>query len=123
MPAIVQTMAYYGEVPWHKLGTLVPRGETAEQMIRAAGLDWEVDLRPARGERKINRNGEFSRYEVVRVPRPKTNETEVLLGVVSRRYRPLQNAEAFRFFDPVMQDSKAYFETAGALGEGGRIWV
>jgi len=123
MPANVQTMAYYGKVPWHELGKQVPKGMTAEQMIRAAGLDWEVELRPARGAREINPKGEFSRYEVVRLPRLNTKETEVLLGVVSRRYQPLQNVEAFVFFDPIVREGKAYFETAGALGEGERIWV
>ena len=123
MPANVQTMAYYGEVPWHGLGKQVPKGATAEQMIRAAGLDWEVELLPARGAREINRKGEFSRYEVVRVPHLNTTENEVLLGVVGRRYQPLQNVEAFEFFDPIVGEDKAYFETAGALGEGERIWV
>ena len=47
----------------------------------------------------------------------------MLLGVVSRRYQPLQNAEAFEFFNPIVGEKKAYFETAGALGEGERIWV
>ena len=123
MPANVQTMAYYGDVPWHKLGTPIPKGVSAEQMIRAAGLDWQVDLRPARGAKEINKKGEFSRYEVVRVPRLNTKETEVLLGLVSRRYTPLQNIEAFDFFNPIVGDKKAFFETAGALGEGERIWV
>ena len=123
MPANVQTMAYYGEEPWHGLGKQVPKGVTAEEMIRAAGLDWEVALRPARGARQINRKGEFSRYEIVRLPRPNTKEDEVLFGVVSRRYQPLQNIEAFGFFDLIVGESKAYFETAGALGEGERIWV
>lgn len=123
MPANVETMAYYGDVPWHGLGTPVPKGATAELMIHAAGLDWQVDLRPARGAKQINRKGEFSRYEVVRMPRPKTAETEVLLGVVSRRYRPLQNVESFEFFDPIVGANQAFFETAGALGEGERIWV
>ncbi len=123
MPANVQTMAYYGEVPWHKLGTVVPKGVMADQMICAAGLDWEVELRPARGAREINRKGEVSRYEIVRVPRPTTKETEVLLGVVSRRYTPLQNVDAFKFFDSIVGANKAYFETAGVLGEGERIWV
>ena len=116
-------MAYYGDVPWHKLGNPVAKGLPAAQMIRAAGLDWKVDLRPARGAKQINKKGEFSRYEVVRVPRPKFDETEVQLGLVSRRYKPLQNIEAFEFFDPIVGDKKAYFETAGALGEGERIWV
>ncbi len=116
-------MAYCGDVPWHKLGKKVSEGVTAEQMIREAGLDWEVDLRPARGAREINRKGEFSRYEVVRLPRPNKQEAEVLLGLVGRRYQPLQNSEAFEFFDPIVGETKAYFETAGALGEGERIWV
>src|SRR5450631_3837582 len=112
MPANVQAMAYYGKPPWHGLGTPVPMGITAVEMIRAAGMDWCVDLRPARGARQINPKGEYSRYEVVRVPRPKTQEAEVLFGVVSRRYQPLQNVEAFEFFDPIVGEKKAYFETA-----------
>ena len=123
MPANVQTMAYYGDVPWHGLGTQVPERVTAQEMIESAGLDWEVELRPARGARKINKKGEFSRYEVVRIPRPNSDEVEILLGVVSRRYQPLQNKEAFAFFDPIVCEERAYFETAGALGEGERIWV
>jgi hypothetical protein len=74
MPANVQTMAYYRDVPWHGLGTRVPKGVTAEQMIRAAGMDWQVELRPARGAQRINRKGEYSRYEVIRVPRPCTTK-------------------------------------------------
>lgn len=123
MPARVQTIAYYGDVPWHRLGKQVPKWIKAKEMIQAAGLDWQVRLQPARGARKINRKGEFSRYEVLRVPRPNEEETEVLLGVVSRRYQPLQNSEAFSFFDPIVSEGQAYFETAGALGEGERIWV
>jgi phage/plasmid-like protein (TIGR03299 family) len=123
MPANVQTMAYYGNVPWHGLGTSVPKGATAAEMINAAGLDWRVELRPARGAQKVNRKGEYSRYEVVRVPRPKTQDAEVLFGVVSRRCQLLQNVEAFEFFDPIVGEKKAYFETAGALGGGERIWV
>jgi phage/plasmid-like protein (TIGR03299 family) len=123
MVANVQSMAYHGDVPWHGIGTRIPQGVTAEQMIRAAGLDWRVDLRPARGATKINKKGEFSRYEVVRIPRPAKQETEVLLGIVSRRYQPLQNIEAFDFFDPIVGEKRAFFETAGALGEGERIWV
>ena len=74
MPANVHSMAYYGERPWHRLGKEVPKGVTAEEMIKAAGLDWEVKLFPARGARKINSKGEFSRYEVTRLPRPRTSE-------------------------------------------------
>ena len=43
MAHLVETMAYAGEVPWHGLGTKVPADLTPEQMLQAAGLDWEVN--------------------------------------------------------------------------------
>jgi phage/plasmid-like protein (TIGR03299 family) len=116
----IQTMAYYGDVPWHGLGKRVPARATSAEMIAAAGLDWKVEKRPARGA-KLNKKGEASRYELIRVPRP--DEEEILLGVVSKRYEPLQNEEAFAFFDPIVGQNKACFETAGALGDGERIWA
>lgn len=122
MPANVETMAYYGDVPWHGLGKSVPATVTADEMIHAAGLDWDVALKPARGAKMINKT-QYSRYEITRVPRPRTQESEVLFGVVSRRYQPLQNTEAFAFFDPIVGAGRAQFETAGALGEGERVWV
>jgi phage/plasmid-like protein (TIGR03299 family) len=122
MPANVESMAYYGNTPWHGLGTKVQKGITAEEMIKAAGLDWKVEMKPARGA-LVNKKGKASRYEIVRRPRPDTKEEEILLGVVSKRYRPLQNNEAFEFFDPIVGEEKAYYETAGSLGQGERIWV
>ena len=64
MPAKVQTIAYYGDVPWHRLGKQVPKWIKAKEMIQAAGLELSKSgVQPARGARKINRKGEFSRYE------------------------------------------------------------
>jgi len=121
MPANIDSMAYYGEVPWHGLGTKIPERATVTEMIKAAGLDWGVEKRPARGA-SINKEGIASRYEIVRLPR--NDETdEILLGVVSERYEPLQNHEAFDFFDPVVGENKSCFETAGSLGQGERIWA
>lgn len=126
MPANVETMAYVGKPPWHGQGERVPPDVTAEEMIRAAGLDWAVEKRPARGTKPmVNSWGKekFSRYELVRLPRKSKKEEEVTLGIVSDRYEPLQNAEAFSFFDPIVNMKTATYETAGALGDGERIWV
>jgi phage/plasmid-like protein (TIGR03299 family) len=127
MPANVQTMAYVGEEPWHGLGIRVEKGVRADAMIQAAGLDWEVVKRPARGSRPVRklRNGQdiYPRYELVRMPRAQSKEEEIVLGVVRDRYEPFQNKEAFAFFDDIVDRKAAFFETAGALGEGERVWV
>src|SRR5437588_765844 len=117
----VGSMAYYGKMPWHGLGTKIPVRANATQMIEAAGLDWRVDMRPIHNI-GAQANVEPHRYELYRVAR-NTSEMEVALGIVSQRYRPLQNSEAFSFFDPIIGKTKAVFETAGSLGNGERVWV
>lgn len=64
----------------------------------------------------------YSRYELIRCPR-NVKEQEIVLGIVSGRYEPLQNTDAFDFFNPIVDREKSQFETAGALGDGERIWV
>ena len=127
MPANVQTMAYVGKEPWHGLGTKVEQVVHADAMMRAAGLDWEVIKRPARGAKPLRTRADgrelFARYEIARLPRAGTQEQEVVLGIVTDRYAPLQNHEAFSFFDPIVGKKAAFFETAGVLGEGERVWV
>ena len=126
MPANVNSMAYVGDVPWHGLGKRVEQIVRSKAMIEAAGLDWMVEKRPARGAQPIGRkHGEelYSRYEIIRMPRPNSEEPEVVLGIVTDRYEPLQNYEAFDFFDPIIDRKTAFFETAGALGDGERVWV
>ena len=47
MSAKVETMMSVREIPWHKQGTILDDIATAEEAIKAAGLDWEVELAPA----------------------------------------------------------------------------
>lgn len=46
-----------------------------------------------------------------------------MLGLVGSRYVPRQNTEAFAFFEPFITNRWASFHTAGALGNGERVWV
>ena len=45
------------------------------------------------------------------------------LGVVKSKYTPVQNKEAFTFFDDAIGKNKAIWQTAGFFGNGERIFV
>ena len=46
MAHMIDSLSYSGDVPWHGLGRKLPANVTGEDMIRFAGLDWEVIPRP-----------------------------------------------------------------------------
>jgi phage/plasmid-like protein (TIGR03299 family) len=117
------TMAYVGKVPWHVLGKKVEDSTTAEDMCKAASLDWKVTKVPAPGARIIKSDPEtYERYLITR--EAYGDETDIVaFGMVGPGYEPLQNMEAFQFFDPFIRQQYAKYHTAGALGNGERVWV
>ncbi len=46
-----------------------------------------------------------------------------VLGVVGRSWTPLQNVDAFRWFDPFVEQGLASYWTAGSLRGGEFVWV
>jgi len=125
MSANVQTMMYTGQVPWHGIGKKVERELTAANAIKAAGLNWTVEKREMWFVDKIKQSKKLkkvaslvpNRFVVVKT------DTETPLGVVGNKYTALQNIEAFSFFDAVVGEKAAIYHTAGALGQGERIWI
>ena len=105
------------EVPWHGLGTPVSHVLTAEEAMSIAHLDWEVELTPAFTKFEGKFKAIPNRVSVTRTSDGKS------LGVVSDGYKPIQNADAFKFFDTLIDDGEAKYETAGSLSGGKRIWM
>lgn len=124
MPANIETMAWTGERPWHGLGTQVAGLMTAREAIVAAGLDWQVGVQPLFVEGGFNLDTGVANMEGVEgfsaVVRKSDHKA---LGVVGGRYVPVQNTEAFDFFDAIVQDNGAKYETVGALAGGRRVWM
>jgi len=117
------SMMYVGEVPWHGLGTqLETAPKTAEEAIRAAHLDWEVGLKPIFAGGKNAFYNIPDRQAVVRMDKWGQEDCPIY-GLVGPDYKPLQNREAFTFFDPVIESGTVSYETAGSLGQGERVWV
>ena len=111
------SMFYTGEVPWHRLGIHLQNPATAQEAIEAAQLDFKVQLKPVKTV--INRKQKIvpNTFATVRM------DTKEVLGVVGSRYEPIQNKDAFAFFDALVDSDEAIYHTAGVLGKGERIWV
>lgn len=113
MAANVETMFYTRTKPWHGLGTMVEKAPTSEAALELAGLDWQMV------QKKLVTDGG------IEVPGFKANLRETdnqVLGVVSDRYKVVQNADAFSFTDALLGEGVTY-ETAGSLQNGRRTWI
>lgn len=110
----VETMFYVrsGGVPWHGLGTPVEEAPDSEAALIKAGLAWAVEQRP------VIVNGKRVPGVVANV---RATDGEVL-GIVSDRYRVIQNWEAFAWTDALLDEGVRY-ETAGSLRGGRRVWL
>ena len=115
-------MFYVGERPWHKLGTQLEAPPSSEAAIAAAGLDWTVTKVPLYVAAQARLHELRDHFAIVRDDKLGTADFPVF-GIVGPEYEPLQNSEAFAFFDPIVKNGDATYETAGALGHGERIWI
>lgn len=113
MSANVETMFSVREVPWHGLGTIVQEAPTSKDALHLAGLDWNVVSRPIFTE--DGQEIEGYRYNI-------RDSDNTVLGIVSNKYKIVQNAEAFEFTDALISENVRY-ETAGSLRNGRQIWL
>jgi phage/plasmid-like protein (TIGR03299 family) len=142
------SMMSYRETPWHGLGVVIDKVITNYlEAMEVAGLNWKVELRslastynlktvqfedlqaalanplvePDAVLRKVRNlfvcediNDAYAVYRT---------DKNIYLGTVGARFHPMNNAEAFRWFEPFMESGEARFETAGSLFNGKRVWV
>lgn len=113
MSANVETMFYIREKPWHGLGIEVQEAPTSADALICAGLDWEVFQKHVYTE-----DGSFITGYKVNV----RSTDNAMLGIVSDRYKVVQNKDAFRFTDDLLGEGVTY-ETAGALQGGRKVWM
>lgn len=116
MAALVESMAWAGNVPWHGLGKKVLPDLTPDQMLNEAGLDWKVNKIPAYAEvdgKKVSVN----RSVLVR------DTDNKILTVVSNDWNHLQNHEAFEFFNEFVMAGDMEMHTAGSLKGGQLVWA
>jgi phage/plasmid-like protein (TIGR03299 family) len=99
--------------PWHDLGIELNHPKTAREAIEMAGLDYTV----VKKSLELKTGLQQDTYATVRT------DTNEVLGFVNESYEPIQNIDAFTFFDTLVAKDEAIYETAGVLGKGERIWI
>ena len=121
-------------VPWSNgLATNVEDCTTAGEVMAKARLDWRVAKcsllaqMPIFGNNSVNNEGFIhgaanyvecpNAYAVYRT------DKNIPLGIVKERYTPVQNIDAFSFFDDAIGKDKAIWQTAGYFGHGERVYV
>ncbi|GAB4378486.1 MAG: DUF932 domain-containing protein [Elainellaceae cyanobacterium] len=102
---------FVGTPAWHGLGVVVQEAPTTAEALKLAQMDWsvtETDLTPVEcpGWKRLNRS-----------------DTGALLHVCRANWTPVQNVDAFRWFDPLIQDGDVALETAVSLAGGKRIAI
>ena len=109
-------------VPWHyeltkDVTRLIQEAPASKEALHLAGLDWTVEQKPVYME-----NG-------IVIPNYKANVRDTdgsCLGIVTDRYKIVQNTEAFEFTDAIVgetEDGIVRYETAGSLCGGRKIWL
>lgn len=124
------TFATKKQLAWHKLGKVVD-AMTSKEAIVLGGLDFEVGLAPLRAllstdTIRIGMQDHVALNDMPKVPNnfaTYRKDTNHVFGVVGSRYEVIQNIEAFEFFDSIIGEGHAKYETVGALGNGEKVFL
>lgn len=112
----VAQMAYAGDVPWHGLGKQVSPDLTPAQMLDEAGLNWTV----AKEQAFVIINDEAQEIDRSALVRSSDNK---ILDIVTNDWNPVQNQEAFEFFNDFIAAGEMQMHTAGSLKDGQIVWA
>lgn len=115
---------------WHGLGQIVQDYPTSEEAIKFAGLDYEV----VKSQLYTTGSNILETAQSIEIADTKLHvpnyfanvrsDNNAVLGVVGTDYHIVQNREAFSFFDAIVGGGDGIlYETAGALGQGERIFI
>lgn len=106
------------EPAWHGLGTVLENAFTADVALKQGGLDFTVVKIQNQLETGLKIPDSFSLVRHDRI-----DNTNGILGSCGKQYHIVQNEDLFSFFDFLVEDNQAIYQTAGALGNGERVWI
>ena len=113
MSASIETMFSVRQVPWHGLGKIIGDAPNSAEALRLAGLDWTVDR-----QELCLKDGTVIPNQFANV----RSSDGAVLGIVTDKYKIVQNTDAFAFTDALIGGDVRY-ETAGSLFGGRKVWM
>lgn len=115
-------MAYRASqgVPWHGLGVPVDDDMTPQEMMKAAGVDWKVTKADTYAQIETDSG---TRLEPTGLQALVRETDGKVLTQVGKGWKPVQNEEAFNFFDEFVKSGDMQMDTAGSLKDGQIVWA
>jgi phage/plasmid-like protein (TIGR03299 family) len=105
------------QAAWHGLGTVVQDAPTPAEALKLAKLDWTVEqweLEAGKDDRAVK-----VKDLLLNIRR----DTLTQFGVVSRGYKPVQNAELAEFCSLLAEQGDVVrLESAGSIRNGAKVW-
>jgi phage/plasmid-like protein (TIGR03299 family) len=106
------------DAAWHKLGQRTPNAVTWREAVKLADLDWSVVKKQLYARNPLGKVVDLPVYGTFRT------DDGAFLGTVGDGYEIIQNIDQFTFVDAFLEAANgAHYESAGALGNGERIWT
>lgn len=110
------------ETPWHKEGTLLLDAPTYEEALAIGRLDYEVVKARTQYECSTPDGDTYFKPSTTSWVTVRTDRMQEL-GAVGKDYTVVQNRDAFRVLEPLVNEGLATLETGGVLREGGDAWL
>ncbi|MFJ6730033.1 DUF932 domain-containing protein [Streptomyces sp. NPDC091281] len=113
------TIALYTTSPaWHGLGQIIPGGTSdIDDVLQLGGLDFDVTTVPAFYQWDGQLRQQPDQFHTVR------KDTGAALGIVGKRYQPIQNRQGFEFLQELVGRYDVVWESAGLIKGGRRVFI
>lgn len=127
MSGEIETRFVHGEIVWKDIGTNVAEAQDRAEAQRLSGLTWSVEKRPLEVVLDDGQHAPVPGF----LANVRSSDSSVL-GVATPDYTVVTPDEVFDFAEALAGASKevaagatsgAWYESAGSLREGRRIWV
>lgn len=107
---------------WHQMGGWDSPTSSLDEGMKRARHNFEVVVVPSYQRVELPNGDEFYRL-VSGANFTMRTDTKAVLGAVGDRYTPLQNMDAFRALEPLLDNGLAVLDAGGTLHDGKDVWM